>query len=88
MNQHQERKKRIEYIARTTVSVLESVNEFLSVIDLSEDEKMDVFGTDICEMAREMSRSDAGMRNLAYVMDDMSNSIQNSPVLKAQWMTQ
>ena len=77
-------KERMEYLARTAVCVLESVDEFLGTKDLSENEKMNVLGALICEMAREMSQSYAGVCTLVHVSEDIKNSLRNLPAGETQ----
>lgn len=73
-------KERMEYIARTIVCVLESVDEFLGTQGLSDIEKMDVKGILVCEITKDMTKSEYGIGTLGHVIDDMKNSIRNSSV--------
>lgn len=72
-------KERIEYISQTIVCVLDSLDEFLAAAGLSDIEKMDVKTILVCEMTKELSTSETGMKNLIHIINDMKNSLRNLP---------
>lgn len=72
-------KERMEYISQTIVCVLDSLDEFLAAAGLSDIEKMDVKTILVCEMTKELSTSEIGMKNLIHIINNMKNSLRNLP---------